>query len=267
MKANRTKILLVAIFLAAGVLLFFGWKLFWFLTDDALIAFRYVSNSISGYGYVWNPPPFKPVEGYTSFLWVLLLDFIWRVFNIKPPEIVNYLSLGFSYLTLLAVAVFVLRLQLRPGLARLRPVWLGFVLLFILTNRTFLAWSSSGMETAMFNFFLPPLDFYRHPAQAGELGRAFRPGRFGRFCLSLAAGRNSGNSLHPLSAPPGVGGGLAAKKVKPQAAFFRRPAFGRRLPSCLAPLFLRGVASEHLLRQGRRRLAGGRHPLPFLVRP
>ena len=51
---------------AALVLLYLGWKLFWFLTDDAYIAFRYVSNAHLGHGYVWNPPPFRPVEGYTS---------------------------------------------------------------------------------------------------------------------------------------------------------------------------------------------------------
>lgn len=56
--------------------LFYGWKLFWFMTDDAYIAFRYVSNSMLGLGYVWNPPPFHPVEGYTSFLWVAILDIV-----------------------------------------------------------------------------------------------------------------------------------------------------------------------------------------------
>ena len=58
--------------------LFAGWKAFWFLTDDAYIAFRYIGNSMDGYGYVWNVPPFLPVEGYTSFLWVALLDVVWR---------------------------------------------------------------------------------------------------------------------------------------------------------------------------------------------
>lgn len=91
------------ILLTAAVGLYFGWKLFWFLTDDAFIAFRYVNNSISGHGYVWNPPPFRPVEGYTSFLWIVLLDGIWRVFDATPPEVANSLSLVFSYATLTVV--------------------------------------------------------------------------------------------------------------------------------------------------------------------
>ena len=50
-----------------------GWHLFYFLTDDAYITFRYVSNSLAGRGLVWNPAPFRPVEGYTSFLWAIVL--------------------------------------------------------------------------------------------------------------------------------------------------------------------------------------------------
>ncbi|MCI0329328.1 MAG: hypothetical protein L0196_00010 [candidate division Zixibacteria bacterium] len=153
MKANAHTILLALILLGAGILLYEGWKLFWFLTDDAFIAFRYVNNSIAGYGYTWNPPPFRPVEGYTCFLWVVLLDFIWRVFDLTPPEVVNYLSLGFSYLTLGLVTWVVMRMKLHPALDRFRLVFLSLILAGTLSNRTFLAWTSSGMETAMFNFF------------------------------------------------------------------------------------------------------------------
>ncbi len=153
MRDSSKKIIAALIFLAAGILLYIGWKLFWFMTDDALIAFRYVSNSILGHCYVWNPPPFRPVEGYTSFLWVVLLDIIWRVFNLKPPEVVNYLSLVFSYLTLAVVALAVMRLKLLSALEKWRPLFLFLVLLGTVSNRTFLAWTSSGMETAMFNFF------------------------------------------------------------------------------------------------------------------
>ena len=40
--------------------LWIGWQALWFLTDDAHIAFRYVSNSVLDHGYVWNPPPSSP---------------------------------------------------------------------------------------------------------------------------------------------------------------------------------------------------------------
>lgn len=142
---------LVALALAALVC---GWQAFWYLTDDAYIAFRYVSNSQLGLGYVWNAPPFRPVEGYTSFLWVVMLDLVWRTIGIEPPEAANPLLLGFSALTLLTAAGMTWRLPLRQELEPARLLLLALVLAGVVTNRTFLAASSSGLETALFNFLL-----------------------------------------------------------------------------------------------------------------
>jgi arabinofuranosyltransferase len=150
----KRRIALLVISLATIVAVYCGWRLFWFLTDDAFIAFRYISNSHLGFGYVWNAPPFRPVEGYTSFLWVALLDLIWRVSGVKPPQSANYVSLLFTYLTLLVGGSMVLKLKLRDELVKYRLLFLCLVLVGVITNRTFLAWSSSGLETAMFNFFL-----------------------------------------------------------------------------------------------------------------
>src|SRR5262249_31325608 len=130
------------------------WRLLWFLTDDAYIAFRYVSNSRLGFGYVWNAPPFKPVEGYTSFLWVVLMDLIWRATGMAPPDSANVVSLIFAAGTLLVTAAMVMRIRLAPALERFRLFLLVLVLAGTLSNRTFLAWTSSGLETAMFNFWL-----------------------------------------------------------------------------------------------------------------
>ena len=131
-----------------------GWHLFWFLTDDAYIAFRYVENSIHGFGYVWNPPPFRPVEGYTSFLWAALLEAVWRITGVEPPQSVNWLSLFFTALTLAISAEMAYRMA-RPfptRWARLGPA--GLMLLYLILNRSFLTWASSGLETALFGFLL-----------------------------------------------------------------------------------------------------------------
>lgn len=137
---------------AAATLL--GWWLFHFLTDDAFIAFRYASNSLRGWGLTWNPPPFLPVEGYTSFLWVVLLREIWRFTGVAPPEAANVVSLLFGYATLFVGARLLLRMRLPEPLDRHRGLLLALALLGAITNRTFLAWLSSGLETSMFNFFL-----------------------------------------------------------------------------------------------------------------
>lgn len=137
----------------ASLLLLYGWQLFWFLTDDAYISFRYVGNSLLGYGYVWNMPPFLPVEGYTSFLWVVLLDLIWRLTGVAPPDSANVIALGFSLLTLLLTGLLLLRVT-AERMRSWRLLLLALSLLIVLSNRTFLAWTSSGLETALFNFLV-----------------------------------------------------------------------------------------------------------------
>ncbi|MFT5085861.1 MAG: arabinofuranosyltransferase [Candidatus Latescibacterota bacterium] len=146
--------LFLAICLAAVAGTWAGWQLFWFLTDDAFIAFRYISNDMLGYGLVWNPPPFRPVEGYTSLLWILLLEGIWRVAGWMPPESANIVSLLFGYGALVLSVLFLKRMHVPVAMARYRLALLVWVLVGVLSNRTFLAWLSSGLETACFNFFL-----------------------------------------------------------------------------------------------------------------
>jgi len=145
---------LIIIVLLGGVALFFGWRVFWFLTDDAYIAFRYISNAHLGYGYVWNPPPFLPVEGYTSFLWIVLLDIVWRILDIKPPVSANWIGLVFSYLTLIVGITMIIKIKWHARLKKHRLLFVMLFVVFLCFNRTFLAWSSSGLETAMMDFFL-----------------------------------------------------------------------------------------------------------------
>ncbi len=144
-------IILVGLGLAG---LYAGWTIFWFMTDDAYIAFRYIENSLRGFGYVWNPPPFLPVEGYTSFLWVILLEGIWRLVGVAPPESANWMALFFSSLTLVVAAEMVFQFARQMPVRWISHVLVALLLVYLLLNRSFLAWSSSGLETAMFGFFL-----------------------------------------------------------------------------------------------------------------
>lgn len=148
--------------IAAGILLllaaagsYWGWQLHWFMTDDAFIAFRFIDNRRSGFGYTWNPPPFLPVEGYTSFGWVVLLDAIWSAFGIEPPEIANDVSLVCAFGTLALTSWAGHRLCQLRGISQWTTVWAtAAVLLATITNRTFLVWSSGGLETALFNLLI-----------------------------------------------------------------------------------------------------------------
>jgi arabinofuranosyltransferase len=175
LSSSRTEALLLLGLMALGAAgLYAGWQLFWFLTDDAYIAFRYVSNSLQGYGYVWNPPPFAPVEGYTSFLWLVLLDVVWRLTGLEPPQSANPMALVFTLGTMLLATLMIVRIPWKASLRRWRLAFVALLLVYLVFNRTFLAWASSGLETALFNFLLVLWVFLtlvvRRPAWRAGLG-------------------------------------------------------------------------------------------------
>jgi len=121
-----------------------------FLCDDAYITFRYVSNAHDGLGLVWNPPPFRPVEGYTSFAWALLLWATWSWTGIEPPDAANVLSIACGALQFLVLVGAARRLRRRDG-GRAPTCVVALTLAAIVGNRTFLQWLTSGLETALFN--------------------------------------------------------------------------------------------------------------------
>jgi len=120
-----------------------------FLCDDAYIFFRYVSNAHDGHGLVWNQQPFEPVEGYTSMLWVLMLWATWSWTGVAPPDAANALSIGLGVLLFLTLVLYAFRRVLGP---QRWPIATAFcALLFVASNRTFLQWMTSGLETSLFN--------------------------------------------------------------------------------------------------------------------
>ena len=135
-----------AILAAALALTAVGWLDFWYLTDDAFIAFRYISQRQAGHGYVWNAAPFLPVEGYTSLGWIMILDAVWTVTGLSPPQTANVILLGCAM-----GSVGLTALTARAVVGQAAPILFGLTLLGVVTNRTFLAWTSSGLETALFN--------------------------------------------------------------------------------------------------------------------
>jgi len=120
------------------------------LCDDAFITFRYVSNARDGHGLVWNAPPFRPVEGYTSLSWALVLWACWSWFDWLPTHSANWLSIACGVGLVLVTANAAPRMRDRDG-ARAGPLLVALVLLAVVGNHTFLQWCTSGLETALFN--------------------------------------------------------------------------------------------------------------------
>ena len=114
-----------------------------FLCDDAFITFRYARNLASDLGPVFNPG--ERVEGYTNFLWMILMAVVFKLGG--TPELWSrVLSILFSIGT---VIVFLHHISARHRdrlLAFLFPAFLAF-------SAPFFVWSTGGLETAAFTFF------------------------------------------------------------------------------------------------------------------
>ena len=119
-----------------------------FLTDDAFISFRYAQNLSEGHGLVFNPG-YERVEGYTNFLWVLLLALLGMA-GISPPIAAHVLSLGATIGLWAVVVRYLAREYRRPG-----PAWPVLVPpLFLAATRSFAVWSTGGLETRLFDLLV-----------------------------------------------------------------------------------------------------------------
>ncbi len=135
-------------FLTGGAALYFfvaNVTHYYFVGDDAYISFRYAANLVDGLGLVWNPG--EAVEGYTNFLWVLLMAGSLSVG--VPPEIAaNVISIGCSVLLLMTF------LYLFSNLHGMNSPWTWLPLLVLSLSASFTAWSTSGLETMFFSLLL-----------------------------------------------------------------------------------------------------------------
>ncbi|HVT17737.1 MAG TPA: hypothetical protein VHQ90_16355 [Thermoanaerobaculia bacterium] len=222
----------------AHALLFGGW-----LIDDAGISFVYARNLAAGHGLV-SQPGLPPVEGYSNFLWVLLLALPFWLGLFHPVATPKLLSLA---LVLGSFVLLARSLRLLSGSQRLGCA----VVLLLAVNSAFVIWTSSGLENPLYVFLLcalfrlviaerlradepvPPA----LPAGAGLLVTALaltRPDAIlcGVLYPLLALVPHRGERFRPRAALPRLlayGGALAAS----YGAFlvFRLLYFGQLLPN------------------------------------
>jgi len=109
--------------------------------DDAYISFRYAQNLASGNGLVFNVG--ERVEGYTNFLWCILVAALIRL-GVEPVHGAQLLGiLSGAFLLLLAYGLAVLCVEETNGYALLPP--------FLIASTPFFAYLSlSGLETLLF---------------------------------------------------------------------------------------------------------------------
>lgn len=98
-----------------------------------------------GHGPTWNPG--EPVEGYTSFLWLVATAALMKL-GVPIEAGVHALTVG------LALTSLALVFRLAWSLAGTRGAWAGAAATWWLaSDRSFLVWSTSGMDTRLFGTF------------------------------------------------------------------------------------------------------------------
>jgi arabinofuranosyltransferase len=124
-----------------------------FWCDDAFISFRYAHNLGQHGELVYNLAPHERVEGYTNFLWVLLLG-LGDAVGLRPDRLAPILTAMASLAALLLVTRISAQLRRRFGPARAHASSSTFepqdllAPALLITVPEFAVWGSSGLETS-----------------------------------------------------------------------------------------------------------------------
>ena len=149
---HNTYLLLIISFTAALFLYLCSQS--FFVQDDAFITFRYVRNFLNGNGLVFNKGEY--VEGYTSFLWVMILA-ITSLFKFNIQNTAQYISLFFGLATLPLTYLLSCRFNFDTvtNKQKISAITFNLIPVFLLSvTGAFSYWSVSGMETSLFVFLV-----------------------------------------------------------------------------------------------------------------
>ena len=126
---------------AAGAT-FFVYKDAW-VSDDAVITFRYVDNLLHGHGAVFNPH--DKVQGYTHPLWFLLLTAA-TVLTADEVYSAVYLGLALTFITSVVLGLGLIQLS-RDRVTGLAAAALIIVLLCV--SDSWRSFQTSGLEGSL----------------------------------------------------------------------------------------------------------------------
>ncbi len=133
----RRRAALIATLIAIVPFAWLTWRFNW-VVDDAFISFRYARNLAEGHGLRFNVGEDPPVEGYSNFLWVLLLTPV-EALGWPTPQVSSVLSVACGLVLIWRVVRF---LHMRMRLA-LTPLILSA--LFLTTLPPLAVWATSGL--------------------------------------------------------------------------------------------------------------------------
>ncbi|MEX1365384.1 MAG: hypothetical protein AB1Z98_19820 [Nannocystaceae bacterium] len=136
--------LLLGLVLPMWVLLVNMWRVHWFTIDDSYISFRYARNLAEGWGLVYNPG--EAIEGYTNFLWTVVLAGGLRL-GVDPHIVSKVLGAA------AAIGILVITHRLADRMQPLRTLpcvatWL------LASSMPLTAYAVLGLETSAFTFLV-----------------------------------------------------------------------------------------------------------------
>ena len=144
-KSTNPSLFILISAIAIVVSIVYSYKLKW-LGDDIFIALRYVQNFLAGNGLVYNKG--ERVEGFTDFLWIMLISFFsWL--KRDPLVTVQVLGILASVGTLTLVSIISFKIS-----KRYEVFLLPFITLALALNYDYNTWATSGLETSLFSFLL-----------------------------------------------------------------------------------------------------------------
>jgi arabinofuranosyltransferase len=134
--------------------LFLFWlsaQIFSFTIDDAYITFRYSKNLAAGFGPTYNPG-MPPVEGYTTFLWMLLMTIPHFIgVNVATFSKVVGILLTCGTFLLIALLTFTLTRQFMLKARLFFGIFASFLLAMLPITSIH---AVAGMETSLFIFLI-----------------------------------------------------------------------------------------------------------------
>ena len=148
---SDTRIAAYGILGILAVILYYYCRAFDFIQDDSFITFRYVKNFTEGNGLVFNLA--DKVEGYTCFLWVMVLSFV-KTTGFDFISSSQTLGIIFSLFTLLFTYLISSKIFPKNKDTFYNIVFSFIAVMLVAVNGSFAYWTVSGMETGMFGFFI-----------------------------------------------------------------------------------------------------------------
>ncbi|TGK14380.1 hypothetical protein [Leptospira stimsonii] len=115
------------------------------ISDDAFISLRYAKNLADGKGLVFNVG--ERVEGYTNFLWTLLLTFPHLTKTIDPVSVTYTLGI----LSFLGTCIYLLLWNLKEGT---QTSLIPFALTCFVSMHHNRVFATGGLETSLHGFLL-----------------------------------------------------------------------------------------------------------------